>query len=200
MKNMRLDKKQILFIIVFILLIISIVYRVLNPFVQPRVDKLTFTGEKISKTGSVEYKIDQNQHSEPQTLVSKFLNKPENSGKVYNDLFSMYRDPQKLSEKNEVDALDNKDIQDQDALGMIQQGSVLEAKEYIASYRFYGAYKSEGKKAVFLSKNKLVLVARIGDRLDGKYLIEDIQDNYVKIKALELNETIHLDMREFNNE
>ena len=45
-----------------------------------------------------------------------------------------------------------------------------------------------------------MLVAKIGDRLDGKYLIDDIQDNSIKIKALELNETIHLDMREFNNE
>ncbi len=45
-----------------------------------------------------------------------------------------------------------------------------------------------------------MLVAQIGDRLDGKYLIDDIQDNYIRIKTLEFNETIHLDMREFNDE
>ena len=70
----------------------------------------------------------------------------------------------------------------------------------MASYTLYGIYKSENTKAVFLAKNKLILVARTGDRLDGKYLIDDIQDNHIKIRALDLNETIHFDMREFNNE
>jgi len=82
----------------------------------------------------------------------------------------------------------------------IKKENVQQIKEYISSYKVNGIYKSKNAKAVFLSKNKLVLVAKIGDRLDGKYLIDDIQDNYITIRALDLNETIRFEMREFNNE
>ena len=204
---MKLSKKHIILILSVFLLIISIIYRVLNPFEQQKVDKLTFTGKKISKTDIVAEKSlipekksqSQTQH-QPQTLVSKFLNKPEISAKIYKDLFSIYKPPSKQVAVKKVYIPVDKDIQTRQMTNIIKKDSVQEIKEYLCSYRVYGTYKSENTKAVFLSKNKLVLCAKIGDRLDGKYLIDDIQDNYITIKALALNETIHLDMREFNNE
>ncbi len=193
---MKLNKKYIIFVIVFMLLIISIIYRVLNPFVQPRVDKLTFTGNKSNKIIKAENTMEQTRKGRSQTLVSKYLNRPKTSEKVYKDLFSIYRPPQKKKLKMSI----KKDIQDQKVVETVKKDPVSEIKEYISSYTLYGIYKSEDTKAVFLSKNKLVLVARTGDRLDGKYLIDDIQENHITIKALDLNETIHFDMREFNDE
>ena len=193
---MKLNKKYIIFVIVFMLLIISIIYRVLNPFVQPRVDKLTFTGNKSNKIIKAENTMEQTRQGRSQPLVSKYLNRSKTSEKVYKDLFSIYRPPQ----KNKIKVLKNKNIKAQKTIDIIKKDPVSEIKEYIASYTLYGIYKSEDIKAVFLAKNKMVLVARTGDRLDGKYLIDDIQDNYIKIKALDLNETIHFDMREFNDE
>ena len=178
------------------LLIISIIYRVLNPFVQPKVDKLTFTGNKNNIVSKVEDMTQSSRQSGSQGLVLKFLNKPKVSGETYKDLFSIYRPPQ----KKRIRMAKKKGIQTQKTVETVKKDPVLEIKEYIGSYTLYGIYKNENTKAVFLGKNKLVLVARTGDRLDGKYLIDDIQDNYIKIKALELNETIHFDMREFNNE
>ena len=206
---MKLSKKHIILILSVFLLIISIIYRVLNPFEQQKVDKLTFTGKKISKTDiSAEKSLTpekksqtqtQTQH-QPQTMVSKFLNKPKISAKIYKNLFSIYKPPSKQVAVKKVNIPVDKDLQTRQMTNTIKKDPVQEIKEYLCSYRVYGTYKSENTKAVFLSKNKLVLCAKIGDRLDGKYLIEDIQDNYIRIKALALNETIHLDMREFNNE
>ena len=191
---MRFNKKYIIFGIIFMMLIVSIIYRVLNPFVHPTIDKLTFTGNKSINLNKGDKTIKQS--GEPKTLVLKFLNKPKVSGKVYKDLFAIYKPPQKKKVKVSID----KDIQGQKIIDVVKKDPVLAVKEYIASYKLYGTYKSKDIKAVFLAKNKLVLVAKRGDRLDGKYLIDDIQDNYIKIKALDINETIHLDMREFNDE
>ncbi len=197
---MKLNKKHIIFIIVVFFLIIAIIYRVLNPFVQQEVNTLTFTGEKKSiKTDKAEHDILQAEKVESQTLVSKFLNKPKISAKVYKDLFSTYKPPNKLAKKKKINVPADRDVQNSQKPD-IKKDSVQKIKEYITSYRFYGIYESENTKAIFLAKNKLVLVAQIGDRLDGKYLIDDIQDNYIRIKALELNETIRLDMREFNDD
>ncbi|MCP4671080.1 MAG: hypothetical protein GY857_07220 [Desulfobacula sp.] len=200
-KNFTADKKLILFIVAVLLLIISIIYRVLNPFEQQTVEKLTHTGTKAGKTDiQIKKDILPEKQSSSQDLVSKFLNKPKILAKVYNDLFMSYQAPEKLAENNQINVLPNKYVQERQMPDNIQNNPVQQIKDYLCSYKIYGTYKSENTKAVFLSKDKLVLVAKTGDRLDGKYLIDDIQENYIKIKALDLKETIHLDMREFNNE
>ena len=196
---MKLSKKHIIFIIAVFFLIVSIIYRVLNPFVQPEVNTLTFTGDKDLKTSKAEHAGLKAEKLELQTPVLKFLNKPKVSAKVYKDLFSTYKPPNMLAKKKKNSVHLDEKVQKGQKFE-IKKESIQEVKEYISSYRVYGTYKDKNTKAVFLAKNRLVLVAKIGDRLDGKYLINDIQDNYIGIKALELNETIHLDMREFNNE
>lgn len=189
---MKLDKKAIIFITVFILLVIVIIYRVLNPFVQQRVENLTFTGKDETGQNRVVKTIEINGQAESQPLVARFMNKPRISGQVVKDLFLMPRPLQKPAETTEAHS--------PPAATTIQTDPLVEAKAYLASYKIDGTYESEDTKAVFLSKDKLVLVAKIGDRLDGKYLIEDIQKDHIRVRALDLNATINLDMREFNNE
>lgn len=189
---MKPDKKSIIFILVLILLVISIVYRVQHPFVQKRVDSLTYTQEHPADKSMVEKKIGPSGPTEDGSVAAKFLNKPRISGKVSKDLFSISLPPRKTEEKIDIQALPAKES--------VQNDPLSEAKAYLASYKIDGTYESENTKAVFLSKDKLVLVAKVGDRLDGKYLIEDIQKDRVRIKALDLNEIINLDLREFNNE
>ncbi|MDM8539199.1 hypothetical protein QUF70_20790 [Desulfobacterales bacterium HSG17] len=204
---MKLSKKHIILILSVSLLIISIIYRVLNPFEQQKVDKLTYTGKKISKTDipaekflTPEKKLQSQTQHQPQTLVSKFLNKPEISAKIYKDLFSIYKPPSKQATVKKVYIPVDKDIKTRQITKTIKKDPVQEIKEYLCSYRVYGTYKSENTKAVFLSNHNLVLCATIEHRLAGLYLIDDIPDTYITLKALALNETIHLDMREFNNE
>ena len=197
---MKLNKQYIIFIIVFILLIIAIIYRVKNPFIQKEVDILTYTGEKKSKINLKQNKRQTGQR-QSDTIVSRFLNRSEFSGESIKDLFSLYKNPEDLQEKREIEGQMGKTIQDKRMIN--EDGGddfVSEIIKDLISYRFYGTYKSEDKRAIFLVRNKLVLVASIGDRIDGKYLIEDIQDNYIRLKALDLNEIIHIDIREFNNE
>lgn len=75
-----------------------------------------------------------------------------------------------------------------------------EAIDYISSLRFLGYYESGSDKAIFFSREKLVIVARKGDRLNDKYLLEEITDKAIRINALDINEIIHLDIKEFHNE
>ncbi len=200
-KKYKTDKKLIIFVGAVFLLIISIMYRVLNPFEQQTVDQLTYTGTKADKIKiQIKKNITPEKQFSSQDIVSEFFNKPEVSAKVYNDLFRIYHSPEKLDENNQIDVLSNRGIQEGQKPDSIKANPVQEIRDYLCAYKIYGTYKNENIKAVFLSKDKLVLVAKIGDRLDGKYLIDDIQENYIKIRALDLNETIHLDMREFNNE
>jgi hypothetical protein len=190
---MKMGKKNIFFAAALGLFVLSISYRLMNPYVQPRVDRLTYTGsgqgsEKI--TGKVKGSI------ETSAPPADTREKPKTSRRVYKDLFSVYKPPQKSVRDNSPPT----PTVPVETIETVTKDPIGEIKEYIASYKFYGAYTSGEKKAVFLGKNKLVLVARTGDRIDGKYEIDDIQEELIRIKALELNETIDINIREFNND
>ena len=77
---------------------------------------------------------------------------------------------------------------------------VADIREYLTSYKLYGNYEGENGKGVFLAKNKLVLVANQGDRLDGKYVIDEINDSYIQFSIPELNRSIRIEQGAFDNE
>jgi hypothetical protein len=178
------------------LLLVSLIYRLMNPYVQPRVDTLTYTGR------SSDSKKIKAEPGDDRVVADPFArsNGKAVSGKVYKDLFALYKPPQTAGQEKQSIGKKDRQLEITPPYRPVTKDPVLAIKEYIASYKFYGSYDSAGKKAVFLAKNKLVLVARTGDRIDGKYEIEDIQDDFIRIKATDLNQTIDINIREFNDD
>lgn len=198
---MRLERKQIVFIIVMLILCATVVYRILNPFEQARVNKLTHSNQvrKSDLTKDNDLSVQAVSKKEPVDIVDRFLTKQKPEFLMTQDLFKIYKPSQKkIVQPNNLLSKKIKVVQKKSGIG--KSDPIKQVKDYITSYTYHGFYESQEQKAVFLSKDKLVLVAWAGDRLDGKYLIDDIQNKYIKIKALELNETIYLDLREFNND
>ncbi len=190
---MRLTRKNILFFAAAGLLLVSLIYRIMNPYVQSRVDTLTYTGKVDDSKVQIK-------PGDDRAVTEPFGPIKDNqlAGKVYKNLFSLYKPPQ--TERKEKQPIPEKKDSESKNIEPVTKDPIIAVKEYIASYRFYGSYERAGKKAIFLAKNKLVLVARTGDRIDGKYLIDDIQDDFIRIKVLDLNKTIDINIREFNDD
>lgn len=194
---MNPDRKLLLFMAVFVLLIVSVAYRLFNPFVHQETDRLKYAGKKPSpriyhgkiKTVGV---VDKNS-----STIERFLNKKNVSGDTHKDLFAVYRPPGKVPAKKKVVEPERKIQLSEDEK---RRQAINEARQHITSYTWYGTYRGPDAEAVFLAKNKTVLVARKGDRLEGKYEIEDIQEKFLKVRALDLNETLDLEIREFKND
>ena len=195
---MKISGRHILFAGVLVILAGVIVYRLQNPFIQQTTDQLTYTAKKglSAKAGSNRAAADQEGKKKTMSVFDLFLNKPQISGAMHTDLFAEYRLPVKkrVSVKPVLKKQEPADPKP------LRKDPLAEARKAITSYKLYGTFQEAGKKAVFLSKDKLVLVARIGDRLEGKYLIQDIQDTYITFKPVEVNQTLRLDMREFKDE
>lgn len=196
--NLKADKKVLLLIFVLVLLSAAVLYRLLNPFEQQRVKQLTYTGTRPVK--EKKNLVPDIKAAPSISVIEEFLNKKPVSAAVHKDLFKTWRPKSNLPVQKPDQPSKKTSQEEKEPPKPVRQDPVMKVKEYLSSYRVYGTYKSGNTKAVFLGKDKLVLVARTGDRLDGKYLIDDIQENHIRIKALDINETIHLDMREFNNE
>jgi len=182
-----------------------LVYRILNPYTQDKVEKLTFTNAGTSKPLKVSsQKTPRDKNNGSDFLFADFFNKGVYSKKVIQDLFVL---PGRDVEKVEKDMGEAVETQGEDP-GLMPLPAesenpidpLQEAVKYISSFKYLGSYESAGERAFFLSRNKLVLVARVGDRIDGKYLVEKIGEHSIRINALNINQTINLDIREFNDD
>ncbi len=243
-------KKKILCVAAVVLCAVSMGYQVMHPYEQKRIEKLTYTNDRvvtgsqdkstfpvnyreshavrssgrnasaqndsgrrenitaISEKISVSEKLSEfSKPSEPlkptysDPLFAAFFHPSHISGVVRKNLFEIYRKPVplkktpvKIPKKQPEPKLDPIPVKLPE-----KEDPVKKVVDYITSFTFLGHYESGGRKAVFLSRNKLVLVARVGDRINGKYLIEQITDDKIKIKALDINETIHLDIKQFKD-
>jgi hypothetical protein len=195
---MQVDRQQILFGCVFVLLMAAIAYRVMHPFVQPRVDSLTFTGKKHTGGPIVNKAIKSEAQDLQDPVISQFVNKAKFSGKVYQDLFSIYQPVQPAVEKPQPAEQSMNETEQN--ISAVEKDPAAAFRKYITSYKIYGSYEGEDGKAVFLSKDKLVLVAKEGDRLDGKYVIDDIGDAHIRFFLPDLDRPVTVDRGEFDDE
>ncbi|SMC50031.1 hypothetical protein SAMN02746065_10363 [Desulfocicer vacuolatum DSM 3385] len=198
------DRKQtILLCVALLILVLTLGYRFMHPYTQPRVKELTYAGKKIISTDSfytLEKKTseqeDVSKHSD--TVFDDFFNQPFYSGDVVNDFFT--GDVEKIKPRSEKTPERLDPVKEKLSSVPSSFDRLKKTMDYLLSFTFWGGFQSGEEKAIFLSRNNLVLVARIGDRINGKYLVEAIEDNSITIKALDINETLHIDMRLFNNE
>lgn len=190
---MKIRRKNMIFFLAVGLLILSIVYRLQNPYVQPRVAQLTYTGSAQPSANMKDFLAKKPESSVDPGELSGSFKRVKTSPRVYQDLFALYLPVQTDQKENAaVTPSGPSDAVEKDPMGQV--------RDYITSYRYYGSYRRGDKKAVFLAKDKLVLVAGKGDRIDGKYLIDEIQDDFIRIKALKLNKTIDIHILEFNDD
>jgi hypothetical protein len=193
---MAMGKKHILFVVTLILLVVSIVYRAFNPFEQARVAALTYTVQKrFPDRPETIIKNRTDSHTIHDT-VSRFIDPPQVSASVHQDLFAIYQPP-RLSPATETSPpppLDETPIED---LEQERQDLIQDAIREISGYRIFGLFEDENKTFVFLAKDKQVIVAGKGDCLEDKYRIDEINKTHITITALDLNEPIQLDMSEF---
>ncbi len=201
---MTWGKRKLLFVVVLVLFAMILFYRFQNPYVQEEVDQLTYGRGSDISAEKFKSRVGADTGAQKKALdfsgrAAVFFEKKEVKRGVQKDLFSIYSPPVKRKKVNTVK------IRPQQKEASVTESEnkanlIRNAREYLTSYRMYGSYKNNGTKAIFLGRDKQVLVARVGDRLDGKYLIDEIDNNKIRIKALDLNETIHLDMQEFKDD
>jgi hypothetical protein len=191
-----MDKKQILFVVALILLVVSIVYRAMNPFDQARVETLTHTGEKNPTPRSDSFDENRTKAHALHDRVSRFIDPPLASATVHQDLFAKYQPPRPSPspETTSEPHLGAPLVEDseQDRLELIQ-----EAEREISEYRIFGIFEHEKNLVVFLSKGNQVIVAGKGDLLADRYRIDEIEKTHIRIMALQINEPIQLDLSDF---
>jgi len=178
-------KKKILLVLAAVF-IICLSYRLMHPFRQATVDKLTYTGAgSRAKTKKTSVKDLGQNAATSNVMLDIYLNPPEHSEKVYRNIFIRKKKMEKKpSQKSRP------------ARATVKTPIEL-VKEDLSRFKLFGYYITAGRPAIFFEKGKDVYVVRQGDRIDGKYLVEKITQQSVSLRAEHIDEVIIIDLGSF---
>ncbi len=186
--GIRMKNKKIILAVLIILFTISLIYRILHPYKQQRVASLTHTNKKkivkvkkntnISETRGLTAKQD--------IMLNLFLSPPVHSGSMHRNIFFQQKQ------------IKNKTFQQQEL--QVPEKSTNDIHDIINSdiknFTVFGSYENANEKVVFFKRGKDIIVVRKGDKIDDKYLIENISEHAVTVSIENVEEKIYIDLSE----
>jgi hypothetical protein len=164
----------------------------MHPFKQGRVDELTYTGngaQVASKQKSSTSPGTEKSDAETKVMLDLFLNPPRTKGKVIKDVFQATK-PQDATAQR----IEQKKAKETAPAISKKEAYVESVNRALASLVAFGMYESGDEKIIFLERGKEVLLVRKGDRINGKYFVENITDQRVVLKAEKINEPVYIDI------
>ncbi|MBF0303493.1 MAG: hypothetical protein HQK73_10650 [Desulfamplus sp.] len=195
------------------LFIISLVYRILNPFTQPTVKELTYKAKQSvpHNSGSIaNYDRDGILDAEIRLHTELFFNqnavstaratkdifyKPlpllENSEKEYP--VKINTPEPEISADEDVEPESDKDIKERERASALS-GIV----EELLHIRVIGGSKTEGKLSFFIKDGDNVLLISRGSKIKGLYPVTALTQDYILIKIPEFNEDVRINLKDFN--
>lgn len=191
-------KKQKILTVLLLILAASIGYRVTHPFKQQRVEELTFKGDKnirrIVKTPNT--KSDSPAGTPDIVMLNLLENPPRHSGKITHNIFfpklSVHEnDTAAPKPSNEIKPLQNN-----------QGGGIDTLQKHapeLSGCNVFGMYETENDKVVFIERGKDILALREGDIIDGKFLVEQINEQGLRLTSTQSDKPIIINMDELEN-
>jgi len=184
-----MDRKKKILAILAVIFVISLAYRIMNPFKQEKVTVLRYTESHAQKTTpkSIPAKA-KKKSSSSYVMLDLFTNPPKHSDKVIKNIFFKKKPVEK---KTLIDTKHNMATK-----VLTVEDPVEKIKKDLSKFRIFGSHESGDKIVLFLERGKQIIVIRKGDRIDGKYLVEKITKQLVTISADNIDEKLHIDLGE----
>ncbi len=189
-----MDRKKIILFVLAGIFLVSLSYRILNPFKQERVGKLTHAGKRVYVKSIIKPSASSGtklSDGKTKVMLDLFLNPPRHKGKVIKNVFQT-TDAKKASKPGNA----IKKIEKEKAVSAVskKEDYLESAKRGLSSLRAFGMYEAGDEKIIFLERGKEVLLVRKGDRINGKYLVETITEQRIILKAKQVNKPIYIDI------
>lgn len=189
-----IDRKKILLAICLSLFAVSITYRLLNPYRQARVAKLTHERGISQKESSPLPRESGNPPAGEarDVWVDLFQDPPQHSGAVQQNFFYRPPPPEPQANPGQEAALRPPEPAADPVVD-----KRLQVQEELSRFKWFGQMLGKHEKVVFLEKGKDILLLREGDKIDGKYLVKSITDKFLVIRAESIREDVRIELGRF---
>ncbi len=194
-----MDRKRKILIVLFFIFIAAVVYRVLHPFRQKRVEHLTYISDMNKPGRKKAGEIRKTGDGTDMVMTALLKNGPRHSGKVINKLF--FKAFPGTSHKDAPSSMPDDSFMkpsDDDIMPPPKKiDPMKKIYEDLEKLKIIGLYSSGRDRAIFFKRGKQTLVAHKGDIIDGKYKIEDITSDKIVFRAKKTDKEISVDLAPF---
>lgn len=189
------DRKKTILVVLVCILILSLAYRLLNPYEQNRVKNLTFTGEKVTTargkkplenfdlpSGDLSIRLDllSDRRTHARTVQKNLFFEKTTAPVKEKPVDLKKASPQKT--KPSTSPLESKRLQ---------------VQQELSHFKTFGFLEHNNEKTLFLERGKDIFIIRKGDRINGKYSVKEISETMLTLRAEEINEDVHIDISKF---
>jgi len=189
-----------------VLFMISVTYRILNPFVQPTVKELSYKGgQSINPSAdcsAIKGKTVKGKDDHSLGLFTELFFTPAlyPSG-VINDLFQNTPSPLSNLAAIPVPEEDSSEseasIQEELAPGPGEETLAGIVNE-LMNLKVLGLCKKENKLSFFIKDADNLLVVVKGDKIKGLYPVTELTQEYILIRIPEFHEDVRINLKDFN--
>ena len=169
-----------------LILAMMLTYRVVNPFRQQTVSRLTY-GRTNNIMTPQENRLTRNASDRMTRIKTDLLLPPPMV-----DL-TVYRDPFRRPPKAPAANAPKPDREK--PIPPIKTPDER-AREALQRFKVFGSFRQGDQEALFLQRGKQVLIINVGDRIDGKFKIEAIDGRSVIVSAAEFENPIQFEFEE----
>lgn len=175
-----------------VLFIFSLVYRIMNPYKQETVSRLTYTSEKTGVTGKKIHK-EAVKPLDSDLLLELLLNPVYQQASVFRNIF------EKNSARGDISPIPAKTIPSQNTQEEMNEIAKQEQEskpvnQGLEQFSVFGFYESDGRKYIFLERSKDIFIVRKGDVIDGQYRVENISDKALTIRSEKEGQSVTIDI------
>jgi len=177
------------------LFIVSLIYRIMNPYKQETVGRLTYTSGKPSDTGKKIYK-EPGKSSDFDLLLEPLLNPRYQQASVFRNIF------EKNAARDAISSIPAKAVtplqtqEEKNATAQQEQGK-NDMNQGLEQFSVFGSFEENGRKYIFLERNKDIFIVRNGDVIDGQYRVENISDTALIIRSEKQGQSVTIDISDF---
>jgi hypothetical protein len=190
MMELLKDKKKTILAICLCILAVSLIYRVTHLYKQPKASTPINAGEKAKSGTKKVIPKDIIASAETSTInLDLFLNPPAHSKEVKKNIFS-----EQAAVEGQVKSSDKPAVEAEPSIESMAANAENQIKDDLGEFKSFGYAERNGQKILFLEKGTQIMLVRKGDKIDGKYLVEDITQKELTLLVIANNELVHIDL------
>jgi hypothetical protein len=180
--------KKILYALV-ILLGLSLAYRIFHPFQQKEVASLKY---RNGVQGQTSRKIPENRtnpHRAPSVKLS-LLEKPAQRSRDV--LRNPFFEEKPVAPAKQLDPTPNRS--EPEPARPAPPDPMETVNRELGQMKVFGYYEGPGDTKLFIERGREILVLSEGDKIDGKYLVKEIGNTRVTLRAEHIGQDVHIDL------
>ncbi|MFH2066783.1 MAG: hypothetical protein ABIK15_16410 [Pseudomonadota bacterium] len=190
-----MDKKKAILIALAALFVMTLVYRIMNPYRQKTVSSLTYTSGNLRTAGNKPVNgPDMSTDIHAVVMLDRLMNPEQQTVRVFRNIFDKKAPAGDARPSIPADTVPSRETPESVNTPIPKEPEQDRMIKDLSQLAVFGASESNGRKLIFLERGKDILIVRKGDIIDGQYRVENISDRSITFRSEIQGQSVTMDI------